>query len=75
MMMTSLVRGDLTFLSGSALLGLALLSGALGGAVGGMIVGGKALGNELAAMMGAFFGPVASLPGVLVGLLMLAFLV
>lgn len=74
-MMASPAHVDVTFLSGGLLLILALFSGALGGAVGGMIVGGKALGNELAAMMGAFFGPVASLPGVLLGLLILAFFI
>ncbi|CAE6784394.1 MULTISPECIES: hypothetical protein [Nitrospira] len=72
--MTGLAQGDLTLLSGAILMGLALLSGALGGAVGGILVGGKVLGNELAAMMGAFFGPVASIPGVFVGLLILALL-
>jgi hypothetical protein len=73
MLMASLAQGELTLLSGTILTILALLSGAFGGTLGGVIVGGKALGNELAAMMGAFFGPVASIPGVLVGLLILAF--
>lgn len=45
--------------------------GAIGGAVGGMLVGGKDLGYELSAMMGAFFGPLAAVPGVVVGLLLL----
>jgi len=54
---------------------LALIVGAaaslLGGALGGVAIGGKALGNELAAMMGGFFGPLAVVPGVIVGLLFL----
>lgn len=33
---------------------------------------GKDLGNELAAMMGAMFGPTAAVPAVLVGLIVLA---
>jgi len=69
-----LPNNELSILSGALLLLLGLFTGALGGAVGGIIVGGAALGNDLAAMMGAFFGPVASLPGVLIGLIILAFL-
>ena len=43
-----------------------------GGAVAGVRLAGKDLGNELAAMMGAMFGPTAVLPAVLVGLIVLA---
>ena len=43
-----------------------------GGALGGIAVGGKALGNELAAMMGGFYGPLAGVPGILIGLIVLA---
>ncbi len=73
-MLESLVQGEITFGSGAILLVLALVSGALGGAIGGIIVGGKALGNELAAMMGAFFGPIASISGVAAALVILALL-
>lgn len=73
-MLTSIGQGELTLVTGAILVLLALVSGAIGGAIGGIIVGGKALGNELAAMMGAFFGPVASTPGVAVALIVLAFL-
>jgi hypothetical protein len=44
----------------------------IGGALGGVAVGGKALGNELAALMGGFYGPLAGVPGVLLGLIVLA---
>lgn len=50
---------------------IALVVGVVGGAVGGVIVGGKHIGNELAAMMGAFYGPMATIPGILIGLLIL----
>ncbi len=50
---------------------IALVVGIIGGAIGGMIVGGKHIGNELAAMMGAFYGPMATIPGILIGLLIL----
>ena len=65
---------QLTFGSGVVLLFIALVFGALGGAIGGILVGGKALGYELAAAMGSFFGPMASVPGVLIGLIILAVL-
>jgi hypothetical protein len=44
------------------------------GAVSGMVLAGKDLGNQLAALMGAMFGPVAAAPGVLAALIVLAFL-
>lgn len=40
-----------------------------GGALGAMLVGGKDIGYELAAMMGAFYGPVAGIAGVIIGLI------
>ncbi len=50
----------------------AVLLSMVGGAVAGIRLAGKDLGNELAAMMGAMFGPTAAVPAVLVGLLVLA---
>ena len=58
------------------LIGLLLLALALaliGGAASGLKIGTEALGRELAALMGAFFGPTAALPACLVGLLVLYF--
>jgi hypothetical protein len=43
------------------------------GALAGMQLAGKDLGNSLAALMGAMYGPVAAVPGILVGLIVLAF--
>ncbi|MFN0218603.1 MAG: hypothetical protein ACKVP4_07305 [Hyphomicrobium sp.] len=43
-----------------------------GGVIGGVLVGGKHIGNELAAMMGGFYGPLAGATGVLVGLVLLS---
>jgi hypothetical protein len=51
---------------------LAFIAALAGGAVGGILVGGKDLGNELAAMMSAFYGPLAGFIGVGVGLLLFA---
>lgn len=44
----------------------------LGGAIGGVLVGGRQIGNEIAAMMGSFYGPLAGIGGVLFGLVVLA---
>lgn len=51
---------------------MAFVLSMLGGALAGMRLAGKDLGNELAAMMGAMFGPTAAVPAVLVGLVVLA---
>jgi len=50
---------------------IGVIASIIGGIVGGILVGGKHIGNELAAMMGGFYGIVAGLPGVVVGLLLL----
>ena len=51
---------------------VAFVVSAAGGALAGVRLAGKDLGNELAAMMGAMFGPTAAVPAVLVGLIVLA---
>jgi hypothetical protein len=57
---------------------VALIAGAvasvIGGALGGVAIGGKSLGNELAALMGGFFGPLAAIPGLVIGLVILRFI-
>lgn len=55
------------------LLVLALLLALAGGAITGMKIGAEALGKELAAMMGAFYGPTAVLPAAVIGLAVLYF--
>jgi hypothetical protein len=42
--------------------------------VAGVVLGGKDLGNSLAASMGALYGPMAAVPGILIGLIILAFM-
>ncbi|GAC1509405.1 MAG: hypothetical protein NVS1B6_16570 [Steroidobacteraceae bacterium] len=51
---------------------LAFVLATAGGAFAGVQLGGKDLGNGLAAAMGAMYGPVAAVPAVLAGLLILA---
>ena len=72
---------DLTQQLASALTGgaivlwtlLALAMSTAGGALAGMKLGGKDLGSSLAALMGAMYGPVAAVPGILLGLIVLRF--
>jgi hypothetical protein len=52
-------------------LAIGILASIAGGAVGGVLVGGKHLGNELAAMMGGCYGPLAGSGGVVLGLVAL----
>lgn len=60
--------------SAIGLFALALLLALAAGAASGLRIGAQALGKELAAMMGAFFGPTAVLPATLLGLAILAVL-
>lgn len=69
-----LVSGNITWLTGITWYVIALIIGAASGAVGGVIIGAKHMGSELAAMMGAFFGPIAAAPGILVALIVLLFI-
>jgi hypothetical protein len=61
---------------GAALLWLAIafVAAMAGGALAGLRLAGKDLGAELAALMGAMFGPTAAVPAVLVGLIVLSLL-
>ncbi len=53
---------------------VALGGGLVGGAIGGIFVGGKDLGNDLAAMLGSFYGILPALSGIALALLALNFL-
>lgn len=72
--LSDLGTGNITILTAIIWYCVAFVIGAAGGAIGGIIVGGEHLGKELAAMMGGFFGPIAAAPGVLLGLIVLAFI-
>jgi len=52
---------------------LALVLALAAGAASGLNIGAEALGKELAAMMGAFYGPTAVVPAAMVGLVILYF--
>jgi hypothetical protein len=64
----------MTMMNLAGLVALALVLALVAGAASGLKIGAASLGKELAAMTGAFFGPTAALPAVLVGLGVLYFL-
>jgi hypothetical protein len=68
---SQLATGEITWATGAAMVALATVVGAIGGALGGLKIGGEHIGKQTAMMMGAFFGPLAALPGVLIGLIVL----
>ena len=63
---------DLSFIGAALALAVGIAASIAGGVLGGIAVGGKAIGNELAALMGGFYGPLAGGTGVLLGLIVLA---
>ena len=69
-----ITSGELTFASGVVFIAIAFIVSAVGGAIGGIVIGGKHLGNDLAAMMGSFYGPLGAVPGVLIALIILLFI-
>jgi hypothetical protein len=51
---------------------IALVASIGGGAIGGVAIAGKDLGRELAATMGGFYGPLAGVGGVFLGIIVVA---
>jgi hypothetical protein len=72
--MHSLASGPLTTADILLWTAVSIPVAAAAGALSGMLLAGKDLGNALAASMGAMFGPVAAVPGILITLIILAFL-
>lgn len=70
--MEQLVNGQLSALTIVIWTGAALVLSIAGGALMGIKLAGQSLGNDLAALMGAMFGPTGAVPGVLAGLVILA---
>jgi hypothetical protein len=69
-----LASGRLTAITITVWTLLSIVLSIAAGAVGGMALAGKDLGKTLAALMGAMYGPVAAVPGILLALIILAFL-
>lgn len=69
----ALLSGRLTTLTVLVWTLLSMLMSIGAGALAGMVLAGKDLGNNLAALFGALYGPLAAVPGVLLGLVVLAF--
>lgn len=62
---------ELTWEAGAIAAAAGLLAAGIGGAIGGLATGAKALGNEIALMMGCFYGPIGGFTGVVIGLVLL----
>ena len=62
------------WLTAIELLALAIVLSAVAGVVTGIKVGGEYLGNELAAMMGAFYGPISVVPAAVLGIIVFVLL-
>ncbi|MEW6353793.1 MAG: hypothetical protein AB1469_05790 [Pseudomonadota bacterium] len=71
---TQLAVGHITWATSLVWLLAAFISALAGGAVAGVRLAGKNLGNELAALIGAMFGPVGAVPAILLGLVLLKFI-
>lgn len=70
--MEQLVSGQLGVLTILIWTAAALVLSVVGGALTGVKLAGQSLGNDLAALMGGMFGPTGVVPGVFVGLMILA---
>ncbi len=71
---SSVASGDISIITSAIYILIALIVSAIGGSIGGILVGGKHMGNELAAMMGSFYGPIGAVPGILLALVVLVFI-
>ena len=69
--MQSFASNEVTIGTGLVCLLIAVIVGAGAGAIGGLKIGAADIGKEMAASMGAFFGPLAAVPGVLLALIIL----
>lgn len=72
--MQQLLSGQLTVITLLIWTVIIFALSAVGGALAAVKLAGKDLGNELAASMGAMFGPTGAVPGILLGLIILAFI-
>ncbi|MBI3343891.1 MAG: hypothetical protein HY028_03340 [Gammaproteobacteria bacterium] len=69
-----LAAGHITWSTGLVWIMASFLIALLGGAAAGVKLAGKSLGDELAALMGAMFGPTGAVPAILLGLILLKFI-
>jgi len=72
--MLELATGRLTIVTIVMWTLLSIVLSVAAGAIAGLALARKDLGASLAALMGAMFGPVAAVPGILAALIVLAFI-
>lgn len=71
MIIQQLGTGSLSFAAIVVWTLIAVVLAMAGGVAAAVKLAGKDLGNPLASMMGVLFGPVAAVPGILLGLIVL----
>jgi hypothetical protein len=69
-----LAAGELNAASIAVWTAVSVFLSVAGGALSGLWLARKDLGSSLAAALGAMYGPVAAVPGILVGLIVLLLL-
>jgi len=72
--MLELASGRLTIVTIVMWTLLSIVLSVAAGGVAGLVLARKDLGASLAALMGAMYGPVAAVPGILAALIVLAFI-
>jgi hypothetical protein len=70
-LLNSLNTNHITTETVLVLLLISFCAGSIGGALSALKLGGAIVGNDLALFMGGFFGPIAAVPGILIGLVIL----
>ncbi|AUT02256.1 hypothetical protein CLI64_18730 [Nostoc sp. CENA543] len=71
-LITSMVTGDLTLVTGLLWLVVATVISMIGGAIGGMILAGKHIGYKFSATLGALFAPTGVIPTMIIGFALLS---
>jgi hypothetical protein len=73
-LLTNMVTGDITLVTGFLWLVVATIISMIGGAIGGMILAGKHIGYTFSATLGALFAPAGAIPAMLFGFVLLNFI-
>nr|AVH79585.1 hypothetical protein [Nostoc sp. PCC 9448] len=71
-LLTNMMTGDLTLVTGLLWLVIATVISMIGGAIGGIILAGKHIGYSFSATLGALFAPTGVIPAMIVGLALLS---
>ncbi|MGH1394525.1 MAG: hypothetical protein ACRAVC_10885 [Trichormus sp.] len=70
-LLTNMVTGDVTLVTGILWLLVATIISMIGGAIGGIILAGKEIGYTFSATLGALFAPAGAIPAIIFGFTLL----